>query len=62
VVSTDVERIRPGDEISVDSSAGELINKSRNEIYHFEILPAKLLQMIEDGGLVPHLEKLRAAK
>ncbi len=61
VVSADVERIRPGDEISIDTTAGELINKSRDEIYHFEILPPKLLHMIEDGGLVPHLKKLRAA-
>lgn len=62
VVSADVERIRPGDEISIDTSTGELINKSRDEIFHFEKLPAKLLAMIEDGGLVPHLKKLRAAQ
>jgi len=61
VVSADVERIRPGDEISIDTTAGELINKSRDEIYHFEKFPPKLLHMIEDGGLVPHLKKLRAA-
>lgn len=62
LVSADVERIRRGDEISIDISAGELINKSRNEIYGFEKLPPNLLQMVEDGGLVAHLKKKRAAQ
>ncbi len=52
-------RIRPGDRISVDGRAGRIVNQTRNETYDCDALPAFLLEMVEDGGLVAHLEKRR---
>ncbi len=50
-------RIRPGDRIEVDARAGRVVNRTRGEEYACDALPPFLLEMIEDGGLVAHLEK-----
>jgi 3-isopropylmalate/(R)-2-methylmalate dehydratase small subunit len=60
VVSADVDRISPGDRITVDAASGTIENLSKNETYTCEILPPQLLAMVRDGGLVEHLEKKRA--
>ena len=57
VVSADADRIAPGDKITVDATAGTIRNLSQNETYHCDALPTQLLTMVQDGGLVPHLEK-----
>jgi 3-isopropylmalate/(R)-2-methylmalate dehydratase small subunit len=60
VVSADVDRISPGDRITVDAASGTIENLSKNETYTCEFLPPQLLAMVRDGGLVEHLEKKRA--
>lgn len=57
VVSADAGRIRPGDIVHVDAVAGSIVNKTRNETYTCDALPPQLLDMVRDGGLVPHLER-----
>ena len=57
VVSADVDRISPGDRITVDAASGSIENLSKNETYACDILPPRLLAMVRDGGLVEHLEK-----
>lgn len=57
LVSPDTDRIEAGARISVDGIKGEVMNLSTSERLACEPLPPHLLAMIEDGGLVPHLEK-----
>ena len=62
VVCAEAGRIAPGDRLAVDAEAGTIHNLSRGEAYECEPLPAHLVEMVADGGLVAHLEKKRAAQ
>jgi 3-isopropylmalate/(R)-2-methylmalate dehydratase small subunit len=54
--------IRQDDRIAVDLSNGRVINETTGATLAGEPLPAFLLEMLADGGLVPHLEKRLATK
>lgn len=56
------DRIAQGDRLRVDVLAGKVENLSRGEQLDCERLPAHLVTMITDGGLVPHLKKRFAAR
>jgi 3-isopropylmalate/(R)-2-methylmalate dehydratase small subunit len=62
LVCSDAIRIAAGDRVSVDPRTGII----RDETAGFELqaqpLPDFLLDMIADGGLVPHLEKRFASR
>jgi 3-isopropylmalate/(R)-2-methylmalate dehydratase small subunit len=62
LVCADVDRIATGDLISVDAASGVVHNKTRGATLAASPLPQFLLDMISDGGLVPHLEKRFAAR
>ena len=63
VVCADARRIRAGDRVRVDPEAGCIENLTSGESLACEPIPGHLMQMVRDGGLVPHLEKrLRAQK
>jgi 3-isopropylmalate/(R)-2-methylmalate dehydratase small subunit len=57
VVCADAQRIRAGDRVRVDPEAGRIENLSTGEALACEPIPDHLMQMLRDGGLVPHLEK-----
>jgi len=57
VVCPEARRIRPGDELRVDYEAGKITDVSTGETLSAEPIPAFLMQLIRDGGLLPHLEK-----
>ena len=57
VTCAEAGRIRPGDRIAVDPRAGRVVNHSRGEAYSCDALPPFLLEMVAEGGLVPHLER-----
>jgi 3-isopropylmalate/(R)-2-methylmalate dehydratase small subunit len=57
VVCADSQRIRAGDRVRVDPEAGRIENLSTGEVLNCEPIPAYLMQILGDGGLVPHLEK-----
>jgi 3-isopropylmalate/(R)-2-methylmalate dehydratase small subunit len=56
------EEIGAGDRVSVDLAKGEVVNETRARVLPAEALPPFLLDMLADGGLVPHLEKKLSAK
>ena len=62
VVCAEAGRIAPGDRLAVDAEAGTIHNLSRGEAHECEPLPAHLVEMVADGGLVAHLEKKLAAQ
>ena len=53
----DTDRIKSGDVLVVDPIAGTIGNQTRHETYKGVPIPAHLVEMVRDGGLVPHLEK-----
>jgi 3-isopropylmalate/(R)-2-methylmalate dehydratase small subunit len=57
VVCADARRIRAGDQVRVDPQAGRIENLTTGEALACEPIPAHLMQMLRDGGLVPHLGK-----
>lgn len=62
VVCPQAGRIRAGDELQVDFENGAILNGTTGERLACEAIPAFLMQIIRDGGLLPHLEKrLRCA-
>ena len=61
VVCPDAQRIRAGDRVRVDPEAGRIEDFTTGEVLACEPIPGYLMQMVRDGGLMPHLEKrLRA--
>ena len=57
LVCAQAKRIRAGDHIAVDLDAGRIDNRTSGETLAAEPVPAFLLQIVRDGGLLAHLEK-----
>jgi 3-isopropylmalate/(R)-2-methylmalate dehydratase small subunit len=57
VVCADAGRIRDGDRVCVDPQAGRVLNLTTGDVLGCEPIPGHLMQMLRDGGLVPHLAK-----
>jgi len=53
----DTDRITSGDMLVVDPIAGTIENKTQSATYKGVGIPAHLVEMVRDGGLIPHLEK-----
>lgn len=62
VACPQAKRIRPGDELDVDLEYGKVRNRTTGETLDCEPIPAFLMRIIDDGGLLPHLEKRLAQK
>lgn len=61
LVCPHADRIRSGDQLRVDAAAGVVHNVSSGEDLSCESLPDHLLEMVGDGGLIPHLKKKLSA-
>jgi 3-isopropylmalate/(R)-2-methylmalate dehydratase small subunit len=57
LVCAEAGRIGPGARLSVDMEAGKIENMATGETLACEPIPRHLVQMMRDGGLLPHLEK-----
>jgi 3-isopropylmalate/(R)-2-methylmalate dehydratase small subunit len=57
VVCPQAKRIRDGDSIHVDAEGGRIDNRTTGETLACEAIPAHLMQIVRDGGLLAHLEK-----
>jgi 3-isopropylmalate/(R)-2-methylmalate dehydratase small subunit len=55
VVCKEAKRIRDGDRLEIDFEQG--VVATPRERLAFEPIPPHLMQMVRDGGLLPHLEK-----
>ena len=62
VVCAEAGAIAAGDALSIDVAGGNIADATSGATYACEPIPAQLLEMIGDGGLIPHLEKKLAAK
>lgn len=57
VACAEADRIRPGDRVSVDGLAGTVTVHTTGAVLACDKVPAHLLTIVNDGGLIPHLEK-----
>jgi 3-isopropylmalate/(R)-2-methylmalate dehydratase small subunit len=57
LVCRDARRIRHGDELKVDFEKSTILNLKTGDALAFEPIPGHLMEMVRDGGLLPHLEK-----
>jgi 3-isopropylmalate/(R)-2-methylmalate dehydratase small subunit len=57
VVCAEAKRIRAGDELVVDYERGSIRDLTTGETLACEPIPPFLMELIRDGGLLPHLEK-----
>ena len=57
LVCPQADRIRNGDRLRVDAAAGVVHNLSSGEDLACEPLPDHLLEIVGNGGLIPHLKK-----
>ncbi|MGH2341685.1 3-isopropylmalate dehydratase [Segnochrobactraceae bacterium EtOH-i3] len=62
LVCPDAGLIRAGERIEIDLEGGRLVLPDRSTVVAFRPLPTVLLELLADGGLVPHLEKRFAAR
>lgn len=53
----DVDRIHADDIIEIDLEQGRITNTTSGETYECSTIPAHILELIRDGGLVAHLKK-----
>ena len=52
-----VKAIHDGDQVRVDLDSGEIIDLTQNRTFHAKPIPSFMQQLINDGGLIPHLRK-----
>jgi 3-isopropylmalate/(R)-2-methylmalate dehydratase small subunit len=57
LVCSGAKRIRDGDRLSIDYATNEVFDLTSGERLPFKPVPAHLMEMVRDGGLLPHLEK-----
>jgi 3-isopropylmalate/(R)-2-methylmalate dehydratase small subunit len=53
----DAGKVRAGDRLAIAPEQGRIENLTQGETYACEPIPPHLVEMIRDGGLLPHLEK-----
>ena len=53
----DTDKINQGDELEVDLSQGIVVNKTKNLTLRFAPLPPAMIKILNDGGLLAHIEK-----
>lgn len=54
-----VDEIGDGDELEIDPIRGEIVNITTGREYTCTPLPANIMGLVKDGGLIPHLKKQR---
>jgi 3-isopropylmalate/(R)-2-methylmalate dehydratase small subunit len=51
------KEVQPGHQLRVDAVSGKVENLTTGKVYTVDPIPAHLMEMITDGGLMPHLKK-----
>ena len=57
VLICDTDRISDGDELEVDLAAGTIVDLSNGARLTFGKIPEVMLNILNEGGLVPHIKK-----
>jgi 3-isopropylmalate/(R)-2-methylmalate dehydratase small subunit len=57
VLICDTDKINVGDELEVDLEAGAIKDLTNGEQLNFKPLPSTMIKILNDGGLVSHIQK-----
>ena len=57
LVCPDAASIDMSDELEINPLSGDIINKTKDEMYHCQPIPDHLMQIVDAGGLLSFLEK-----
>jgi 3-isopropylmalate/(R)-2-methylmalate dehydratase small subunit len=57
VLICDTDKIADGDILEIDLNAGIIKNVTKNETYGFTKIPPVMLSILNEGGLVPYINK-----
>ncbi|MDD4635767.1 MAG: 3-isopropylmalate dehydratase small subunit [Dehalococcoidales bacterium] len=57
VLICDTDNISDGDELEVDMEAGRIKNLTSGKVIAFKPIPAFMLSILNEGGLVPYITK-----
>ena len=57
VLICDTDGIADGDELAVDLAAGTVRNVTRGKQFTFGKIPAVMLRILGEGGLIPYIQK-----
>ena len=57
VLICDTDNISDGDELEVDMEAGGIKKLTRGKVIGFKPIPAFMLSILNEGGLVPYITK-----
>jgi 3-isopropylmalate/(R)-2-methylmalate dehydratase small subunit len=57
VLICDTNKINQGDELEVDLEKGTIIDKTNGHTQNFAPLPSVMIKILNDGGLLAHIEK-----
>jgi 3-isopropylmalate/(R)-2-methylmalate dehydratase small subunit len=58
LVLEDTSEIHTGDELDIDIETGKITNTTTGCTYTVKPLPPFVMEIINDGGLIPHLKKV----
>ena len=57
VLVCDTDNIRDGDELEIDLQSGVISNKSNGKRFTFGRIPTVMLDILDEGGILPYIEK-----
>jgi 3-isopropylmalate/(R)-2-methylmalate dehydratase small subunit len=57
VLICDTDKISHGDELEVDLEKGTIIDRTNGQTLNFAPLPSVMIKILNDGGLLAHIEK-----
>lgn len=61
-VGEDVAKLRDGDQLEVDTEAGQIRNLTTGDVVQCNKVPAFMQELLDAGGLVPYVKKRLAEK
>jgi 3-isopropylmalate/(R)-2-methylmalate dehydratase small subunit len=57
VLIADTDKINEGDELEVDLLGGTIRNKTNGEVLSFGKMPKVMVDILDQGGLIPYIKK-----
>jgi 3-isopropylmalate/(R)-2-methylmalate dehydratase small subunit len=57
LVCAEIDRIEAGHELDIAPEKGRAINRTTGETLSCDVVPPRLLEIVDAGGLVPYLER-----
>lgn len=57
VLICDTDKIKAGDELEIDLESGKIVDITNGVALDFKPLPSSMIKILNDGGLVAHLQK-----